>query len=74
MMATVDAVTGKVYEPPLSRNGWLNVPLDHLGDMEIDFRPDSSLLVLRNGLPGFCEEEFLRRLLFQLEGQSIHAP
>jgi hypothetical protein len=55
MMATVDAETGKVYEPPLSRNGSLNVPLDNLGDMEVDFRPDSSLLVLRNACRDFAK-------------------
>ena len=55
MMATVDAKTGNVYEPPLSRNGSLNVPLDNLSDMEVDFRPDSSLLVLRNACRDFAK-------------------
>jgi len=49
MMATVDAKTGSVYPPPLSEKGSLNVPMDNLSEMEIDFRPNSSLLVLRNG-------------------------
>ena len=44
MMATVDAETGQVFEPPLSEKGSLWVPLDNLSDMEIDLRPDSSLL------------------------------
>jgi hypothetical protein len=48
MMATVDARTGMIYEPPLADKGSLNVPLDNLSDMEIDFRSNSSLLVLRN--------------------------
>jgi hypothetical protein len=48
MMATVDAKTGSVYEPPLSEKGSLYVPLDNLSDMVIDLRPDSSLLVLQN--------------------------
>jgi hypothetical protein len=39
MMATVDAKTGNVYEPPLSQHGSLNVFLDNLSDMEVDFRP-----------------------------------
>jgi hypothetical protein len=41
MMATVDARTGIVYEPPLSDKGSLYVPLDNLSDMEIDLRPNS---------------------------------
>jgi hypothetical protein len=53
MMATVDARTGAVYEPPLSDTGSLYVPLDNLGDMEIDLRPNSSLLILRNACRDF---------------------
>ncbi|MCU1339442.1 MAG: hypothetical protein JWO19_5023 [Bryobacterales bacterium] len=52
-MATVDAKTGTVYAPPLSEKGSLYVPLDNLSAMEIDFRPNSSLLVLRNACPDF---------------------
>jgi hypothetical protein len=48
MMATVDAETGKVYEPPLADKTSLWVPLDNLSEMETDLRPDSSLLILRN--------------------------
>jgi len=53
MMATVDARNGVVYEPPLSDKGSLNVPLDNLSDMEIDFRPNSSPLILRNACRDF---------------------
>ncbi len=53
MMATVDAKTGAVYEPPLSDKGSLFVPLDNLSDMEIDFRTNSSLLILRNACRDF---------------------
>lgn len=53
MMATVDAITGTVYEPPLSRKGSLYVPLDNLGDGEIELRPNSSLLVLRDACSDF---------------------
>ena len=53
MMATVDARTGIVYEPPLSDKGSLSVPLDNLSDMETDLRPNSSLLVLRNACRNF---------------------
>ena len=53
MMATVDAETGQVFEPPLSEKGSLWVPLDNLSDMEIDLRPDSSLLILRNACRNF---------------------
>jgi hypothetical protein len=53
MMAIVDAETGAVYEPPLSEKGSLYVPLDNLSDMEVDFRPNSSLLVLRNACRDF---------------------
>jgi hypothetical protein len=49
MMATVDAKTGVIYDPPLSGAGSeLFLPLDNLSEMEVDIRPDSSLLVLRN--------------------------
>jgi hypothetical protein len=53
MMATVDARTGAVYEPPLSDKGSLYVPLDNLGDGEIELRPNSSLLVLRDARRDF---------------------
>jgi hypothetical protein len=46
MMATVDARTGMIYEPPLAAKGSLNVPLDNRSDMEIDPRSNSRLLVL----------------------------
>lgn len=49
MMAIVDAKTGKVYSPPLSGVGTeLYLPMDPMSDREIDFRPNSSLMVLRN--------------------------
>jgi len=49
MMAVVDAKTGKIYDPPLSGAGTeLYVNMDILGDREIDFKPHSSLMVLRN--------------------------
>lgn len=49
MMAIVDAETGKIYNPPLSGPGTeLYVSLDMLGDREIDFEPQSTLMVLRN--------------------------
>jgi hypothetical protein len=54
MMATVDAKTGNIYGPPLSGAGSeLYLPLDNLSDMEVDFKPDSSLLVLRNACKDF---------------------
>lgn len=53
MMAIVDAETGKVYEPPMARDKSLWVPLDNLSDMQIDYRPDSSLLILRNACRDF---------------------
>ncbi len=52
-MALVDAKTGNVYNPPLSTPGSLQAPLDNLSDMDVDFRLDSSLLVLRNGCRDF---------------------
>jgi hypothetical protein len=49
MMAILDAKTGKVYDPPLSGAGTeLYVNMDMLGDKEIDFNPQSSLMILRN--------------------------
>ena len=49
MMAIVDAETGKVNSPPLSGAGTeLFVPMDIMSDREIDFRLDSTLMVLRN--------------------------
>jgi len=54
MMATVDAETGKIYDPPLSdARSELYVPLDMVSDMHIGFRRDSSLLVLRNACQDF---------------------
>ncbi len=54
MMAIVDARTGVIYDPPLSGAGSeLYVPLDNFSDMEVDLRPDSSLLVLRNACRDF---------------------
>ena len=48
MMAVVDAKTGTVYAPPLSGVGSeLFVPMDMLGDRVIDFKPESTLLILR---------------------------
>ena len=57
MMATVDAETGKVYEPPSADKDSLWVPLDNLSDMETDLRPDSSLLVLRNACRNFKDRK-----------------
>jgi hypothetical protein len=49
MMAIVDAKTGKVYDPPLRGGGTeLYIPMDMLGDGEIDFNPHSRLMVLRD--------------------------
>ena len=49
MMAVVDAKSGRIYDPPLSGAGAeLYVPMDIMGDREIDFRLDSNLMVLRN--------------------------
>ena len=50
MMAVVDASNGRVYGPPLRGSGTdeLYVPMDPSGDVEVDFRRDSSLMVLRN--------------------------
>ena len=56
MMAIVDLKTGNVYPPPLSGGSELNLPLDNLSDMETDFRPDSSLMVLRNACRNFRGE------------------
>jgi hypothetical protein len=54
MMAVVDRTTGKVYDPPLSGAGTeLYVPLDNLSEMKTEFRPNSSLLVLRNACRDF---------------------
>jgi hypothetical protein len=58
MMATVDAKTGVVYAPPLSGVGSeLYVPLDNLSDGEVDLRPDSTLLVLRNACKNFKDRK-----------------
>jgi hypothetical protein len=54
MMATVDAKTGIIYGPPLAGEGSeLYVPLDNLSKMEVDFRPNSSLVILRNACRDF---------------------
>jgi hypothetical protein len=57
MMATVDAKTGNVYDPPLSGQDSLYVPLDNLSYMEIVLRPDSSLIILRNACRDFKDRK-----------------
>jgi hypothetical protein len=52
-MAIVDARTGIVYEPPLAAKGSLFLPLDSLSHMEVDFRINSSLIVLRDACRDF---------------------
>jgi hypothetical protein len=53
MMAVVDAKTGKVFGSPLRGDGpEFNVSMDPLSEFEIDFKPTSSLMVLRNGCAG----------------------
>lgn len=54
MMAIVDAKSGEVYPPPLSGVGTeLFVPIDPTSAREIDFRPDSTLMVLRDACTDF---------------------
>ena len=53
MMATVDAITGIIYAPPLRASGELSVPLDNHGKMRIEFKPNSSLMILRNACANF---------------------
>jgi hypothetical protein len=49
MMAIVDAQNGRVYGPPMSEaDVEFNLFMDPMGDHEIDFRLDSSLMILRN--------------------------
>jgi hypothetical protein len=49
MMAIADAKTGKVYNPPLSGGGTeLYANMDMAADKEIEFKPQSSLMVLRD--------------------------
>jgi hypothetical protein len=49
MLAIADAKTGKICGLPLSGKGpGLYVPMDPMSDVEIDFRLDTSLMVLRN--------------------------
>ena len=53
MMAVVDAGTGKVYASPIPGVGTeLFVSMDIMSDREIDFRLDSSLMILRNACRG----------------------
>lgn len=55
VMVVVDAKTGIVYDPPLSGFGGseLQLPLDNLSEMEVRFRRDSSLMILRNACRDF---------------------
>ena len=46
-----------MYEPPLADKNSLWVPLDNLSDMEIDLRPDSSLMILRNACRDFKDRK-----------------
>jgi hypothetical protein len=50
MMAIEDALTGKLYDPPLSENfhtPWLQIPGFMLSVAEIDFRVDSDLMIVK---------------------------
>lgn len=50
MVAVVDGRTGKVYGPPLhASESELVASMDPMSEVQIEFRPDSSLMVLRNG-------------------------
>ena len=53
MTAAVDAITGIIYPPPLSAPGELSVPLDNHGEMRIEFKPNSGLMILRNACANF---------------------
>lgn len=52
-MAMVDAKTGIVFGPPFERSGTMQLPLEIWSDMKVDFRPDSSLLILRNACSNY---------------------
>ncbi len=57
MMAIVDMKTGIVYDPPLSGAGSeLVLPLDNLSEMKTEYRPDSSLMILRDACRNFRRE------------------
>lgn len=60
MMAMIDAVTGKVYEPPLGVTHSLTLPLLNVGwsvpgNPEITFRQDSRLMVIK-ATPDYVQE------------------
>jgi hypothetical protein len=57
MMAIVDTKTGIIYDPPLSGVGTeLYLPLDNLSEMKTEYRPDSSLMILRDACRNFRGE------------------
>lgn len=65
-MAIVDAKTGAVYPPPLSFDGRsLQVPLDHLSNMEVDFRPNSRLMMLKNGCRDYANRKTCGEYYFE---------
>ena len=69
MLAIVDAQSGKVYDPPLSAKGEeLYLPMDPLSDVEIDFRVDSSLMILRNA----CKEARRECGVYYFNWQNDH--
>lgn len=56
MMAIVDAETGLVYQPPLTQpRSEFEVPMDPLSDREIEFQPDSTLMVFRDVCQNYRE-------------------
>lgn len=58
MMAIVDMKTGTVYDPPLSgASTELYVPLDNSSEMQTEYRPDSSLMILRDACRYFRRDE-----------------
>lgn len=57
MMAIVDLRTGVVHAPPLAPAGSLAVQLDVTSPMKVEFRPESRLMILRNGCIDFARRE-----------------
>lgn len=51
-MVVVNGTTGHVIMPPLRYGTELELPLDPLSDREMDFKPSSALMVLRNACHG----------------------
>lgn len=65
MMAIVDAKTLLVHEPTLANPGSLHVKRDNLSSMDVDMRPESQQMVLRNACRDYVDRKTCNEYSFE---------